>query len=932
MKVCLRLLTLLLVIISYMLPVHSQTYTFRGISGTEGLTDLMVSALYKDTFGYVWIGTATSVERFDGSRLKYYPIVDKTTEIKWVNVITETIEHKILVGSDNGLWQINDDGGLEPIIPETIKGGAVRALVVDSVGTLYIGSTKGLIIYKDEVAEVVLMDKNHFSDANDITGLSLDENGFIWLTTKKGLYSVRMEDKQITYYSNNLLKKAENVVFRTMTRIGTTLYLGTMTEGILSFNISTKQFSRYIDVGCKVIMSLSTDGEDLLYVGTDGNGAHFISTQQKKIVRHIGSGTESKSGLRSNSIYSLLVDRDGLVWVGLYQFGVDYTVFQNDLFSTYRNSFFSSEDIPVRAIYIDKKRKYIGSRNGLFYVDEAKKRVEHLKFPVLRSNIVTCIYAFQEEIYIGTYEGGMYIFNPETLELRDFDTTRERPFLKGSVFCIKEDSSGCLWIGTSDGVFRYKDGKLLTHFTQENSSLPGRNIYAIFFDSTHKGWIATDKGLCLWESSSERLRTDLFPKGYFQKEKISTIYEDSEHNLYFLPHKGKVWRSDLSMDNFHTLPSEDYLERKNVVFIIEDKEKWLWIGTNNGLYHYDKKKSFVGYGVADGIPGSIFINCIPQYDEEGTLWLGNTKGLISLKEDWQQRGGKSKYPIKITEVRINGNELVEPILRNPETSYEMDLQVSQNNITICFSDFAYIDPLYAAYEYKMEGKDDKWQTLSGKSEVTYYNLPKGTHRFKVRHVNDVNSEAELCIRISSTGRLRSAVFSSILIVLVGLLLFVLANKRKKRPMDNPALEIPVCNEPCEQTENNSTIKEKYKSYSLSDEECRQLADNLDRLMLERKPHINPDLKIADLAAAAGISSYTLSYLFNQYLKRGYYDYINDYRIAEFKDRIQKGEHIQYTVDTLIGLCGFSSRSTFFRHFKKMTGTTPNEYIKTIKIQ
>ena len=92
---------------------------------------------------------------------------------------------------------------------------------------------------------------------------------------------------------------------------------------------------------------------------------------------------------------------------------------------------------------------------------------------------------------------------------------------------------------------------------------------------------------------------------------------------------------------------------------------------------------------------------------------------------------------------------------------------------------------------------------------------------------------------------------------------------------------------------------------------------------------NVKLKVADLAAMIGTSAHTLSYLFNQHLNRNYYDYINDYRIAEFKHLIAKDEYSKYTLGALAELCGFSSRASFFRYFKKATGITPNEYIRSI---
>ena len=84
-----------------------------------------------------------------------------------------------------------------------------------------------------------------------------------------------------------------------------------------------------------------------------------------------------------------------------------------------------------------------------------------------------------------------------------------------------------------------------------------------------------------------------------------------------------------------------------------------------------------------------------------------------------------------------------------------------------------------------------------------------------------------------------------------------------------------------------------------------------------------------MAAILNVSTYTLSYLFNQYLDKNYYDYLNDYHIEEFKRLVDKDEYSKYTLTALAELCGFSSRTSFFRYFKKVIGITPNEYIRSI---
>lgn len=83
------------------------------------------------------------------------------------------------------------------------------------------------------------------------------------------------------------------------------------------------------------------------------------------------------------------------------------------------------------------------------------------------------------------------------------------------------------------------------------------------------------------------------------------------------------------------------------------------------------------------------------------------------------------------------------------------------------------------------------------------------------------------------------------------------------------------------------VSEKYKAGRLPDEECKRLAQALKLMMENEKLYINPNLRIGDLAARLGVSSNNLSYLFNVHLQHSYYDYINDYRVIEFKNLLAK---------------------------------------------
>ena len=430
--------------------------------------------------------------------------------------------------------------------------------------------------------------------------------------------------------------------------------------------------------------------------------------------------------------------------------------------------------------------------------------------------------------------------------------------------------------------------------------------------------------MCIWDPSSESLKTDIFPENFIHKEKIRVVYEDSDHNLYFLPDKGSMCISDLSMSRFRRLQPDTQLEGKDGMFILEDDEKWLWIGTNNGLYRYDKKETFIPYNFIDGIPSSIFTLCPPIQDQQGNIWMGNSKGLIymNFKENNQMK--RYTYPLTITDIYVNGKKSLHPVIESGKVP-EIQLESSQNNLTFHFSGFTYTEPAYMTYEYKLEGEDEDWQILTGKSEITYYDLSSGNYLFKLRYIGNPDSEIHTAVHIAYPVETWSIIAISIALVFIGYIYY--QRKRKAKQTKNIQIQLPEDVQEPEKQE--KTVESKYKTNKISTEECQRLTEKLEALMLRDKPYTNPDLKIADLATMLGRSAHTLSYLFNQHLNRNYYDYINDYRIEEFKRLINEDEYSKYTLGALAELCGFSSRASFFRYFKKATGITPNEYIRSI---
>ena len=97
-----------------------------------------------------------------------------------------------------------------------------------------------------------------------------------------------------------------------------------------------------------------------------------------------------------------------------------------------------------------------------------------------------------------------------------------------------------------------------------------------------------------------------------------------------------------------------------------------------------------------------------------------------------------------------------------------------------------------------------------------------------------------------------------------------------------------------------------------------------------KPYLNPDLTLHQLAAELGISSHLLSQVINDHLKLNFFDFVNQYRVKTFKERIVSPHYSAFSVLGIAFDCGFNSKSAFNRIFKKNTGLTPSQFRKTAK--
>ncbi|MCG9970908.1 helix-turn-helix domain-containing protein [Christiangramia crocea] len=121
----------------------------------------------------------------------------------------------------------------------------------------------------------------------------------------------------------------------------------------------------------------------------------------------------------------------------------------------------------------------------------------------------------------------------------------------------------------------------------------------------------------------------------------------------------------------------------------------------------------------------------------------------------------------------------------------------------------------------------------------------------------------------------------------------------------------------------------YSNVLFEDAEANMYLKKIQGYMEQEKPYLNAHLSLPDLASQLEIPSHHLSRVINERLKLNFFDFINQYRVEEVKTKIANPKFDNLSLLGIAFESGFNSKSAFNRIFKKMTGSTPSAYKRSI---
>ena len=889
--------------------IASEYPVVNNLNVQNGLAGESVFKIFKDKYGIIWIGTGNGLNSFNGYRLRTFNATPNR-ELNAIYDIAQTVDHNMYVGTSSGAYAFSSDrNGLKRIIPES--KGSVHALATDG-NILYLGSDDGLYTYYRGKTKHYIVSRDRMTENNVLKDIFVDSKHRVWLLSNNELYFFDRVTSRMKAFN---LKRQINFIgtLHTLTVVGDMVYIGSDNAGLFVLNVKQGKFSHYVDVGCNVITDLSTDNRNL-YVATDGNGAHVISLKNNQITNSYN--VKSSLRLQDNSVYCFLHDKSGVNWFGYYRRGVSYNYYCRPLFHIYSFGSFKSDDMNVRSFCINGTQKIIGTRNGLYFIDEKTNIVKYFPPSVIGGSIVTSICFYDRKYYVATYDGGISIFNPSTLTFSRFP---ENPALMtGSFSKLLVSPQNELWMGGNQGVFVYNSNRptAMVHYSQKNSQLYNSYVNSMMFDRQGRCWISTQKGLCIYNPQDGIIHSSGFPSGFLNNvsELNCTLGDNDNIVCYSL---AGLFRSNEDMDHYHSISLQRSVWNNFISLVIYDpKHGQYWMGTEKGLFCFDRDfHSFRHYGDEYNMTGKEFSTGSCRIDDTGNLWIGSLNGLVYANTATLNKYNDEPFSIATDDVSID-NEEVDKV---KETEFLIDRKISLMwNIVsqkLSFKPIVlnYGNPDGNYYEYLINS-DEQWTVVDDKALVTCSSFHLGINKIYLRVAGSKTVIPFTVVVYPSVW----AITELILFICLAIVMRIIFMKLKAYLAELEAHRI------AEEAAQNG----KYSRVKMNDMELVQLYQRLTTYIETEKPYLNPSLKLSDIASALGCSGLKLSQTLNMYVHQNYYDFINSYRLEEFKHRLADKAYSRYTLIALSEQCGFK-KSSFFSTFKKMMGITPAEYLHQI---
>ncbi|CAN5837120.1 hypothetical protein BH24BAC1_BH24BAC1_25950 [soil metagenome] len=450
-------------------------YKFSRINLDQGLSHNQINAIFKDSRGYLWFGTTSGLNRYDGYSFKSFRHDARDTTSLSNNYIEAIFE-----GPEGKLW-VSTRGALNVYDPRTgrfhqdpspflrqlsLPNLAVTNILRNRKGDYwFLDPNKGLFRYSaaGKGAEKVPhrpTDSLTVRSAH-ISALAEDPKGNIWVIHRNGiLEKLNSSTLQVTYRSSAISQKfrGELLDYRLFIDRDGSLWVlpGADARGLLYFDpaqnhlLHIHQDAEKARLNNNLVRDVVQDDRGLIWIATDHGGINLLDKKDFS-VQYLLHHPDDEKSISQNSINSLYKDNTGIVWVGTIKKGISYYHENIIKFPLVKNQSANPHSLPYddinRFVEDAKGNLWIGTNGGgLLYYDRASGRyTQFLHDPndpnSVSSNVIVSLHLDHEQkLWIGTYFGGLSVYDGSTFTHYKHDPAHPKSLPDNRVWAIFEDS------------------------------------------------------------------------------------------------------------------------------------------------------------------------------------------------------------------------------------------------------------------------------------------------------------------------------------------------------------------------------------------------------------------------------------------------------------------------------------------------------------
>ena len=774
-------------------------YHFRQFTVDDGLSQNLISAIYQDQQGFLWIGTKDGLNMFDGYnfRIFNYDFSDETTlSDNYITAIYEDTGKRLWVGTFRGGLHYLDRRTMrfecfshEPGNINSISGNHIQAIVGDNDGNLWVGTNgRGLnkLVFEDESAhpgkdnvKIIRYDgpENGFPEINTrITALFVDNNNRIWAGTSSGIFIHNLKAEaaiasfDFVEYSISLSEDqtdSVNIAVRAVFADSNgDIWIGN-NHGVFILNTVDQLFVRHHKfsetfpaVNVLSATVLNNQGTEEIWIGTL-NGI-FVLNPLTGDFKQISRDIYPESGLQRGNIISLLSCKGGSLWLGsngyglsVYSPGSRKFVHANDLVYEGIEGVHSSRDLSIRSFILspdDSNTLWIGANRGLFKVNRTTSVMTRVKFSLSDEPGNSMVFSLQKDdtgfIWIGS-GNGLTRFNPADNSYRLFPLNLTFP---GEGFETRVSyvhiNKGDIWVLTQNTIARFdpETGNYV-HTRYDHDPLDEFREAAfprIYEDMQGNFWITARNGLHYFDVGREQISSfPIYPAGTNRPGTIDIKClipdpEDPDHYLWLGTGGGGLIRYDIESAVFTAYNMNHGLASNTVYGMLYDNNGSIWLSTNRGLSRFIiSKEYFINYTRADGLQSNEFNSGAFYMRGEGEMFFGGIYGYNNFRPS-EIRLRDYNPPLVFTLFRV----LNENRDRDPGSYSDLmpedgriNLTHRQNDFTVEFASLDFVNPARISYAFSMTTEGENWINTGHTRSITFTDLNPGIYTLRVRGTN-----------------------------------------------------------------------------------------------------------------------------------------------------------------------------------------------------